>query len=741
MRRLYSVLFLAVGLLGCAILNGCAGKPPANGPGALNIAQFTLAQGAINVPYMQLLIASGGQQPYTWTITDPSDIPPGLIVATDGIISGTPTAVGVYNFTAKVTDSQIPTMAYDTAPFTITINQDLTLTAVPLANGLVGSAYNSTFSAANGVPPYTYTVVTCQTCGSLPDGLTLSTVQSMNGMANGATITGSPTTAGVYTFTVQATDAASETATANFTITVTGRLAGPYAVTFNGFDTSRPANSQAFYLVGELTASGDMNGMGNINGVIDQSGSSPTSSGGTAVNGTYNIPLNTNFGTISFTRADNNSTYQFDIALSGTTSDSKLIQISPSTQWGSGLLKQQPVTTLAGGASYTFGLFGTDPSGNRYAGAGAFALNTSLAVTGGAEDTNDNGTASGEQFITGGSFTSPDSHGRGTATLMVGSNPVNYAYYVASSASKTELIAVATDSGAPMTLVDVLQQQSVGATGGLVLCASGSMCQGALELDGAAPSGSSTVPEVELGVASFSGCSGSPCVGNFSRSDNLPPYYVDQSVGGTLDSVSYTGGTYSIDATCGMLTTPCGRLTLDLQGPSNQPVWYLVTTGQAFVVGNDSDVLQGSLQPQSPPSGGFGLPNLLGSYLGGSITPVLPSITNEIDVTGTPPPGGIWAQNYETSGPGGPQTGLSLDCTAGTPGCPYVLDTTYGAAFGKFEITDNSSQTISILYLAGGGLVGATGGKAGVVGLNVGVLQSNGSVQPDPNPRLSTYGR
>ena len=73
------------------MLIGCASKAPANGPGALLIAQFTLAQGAIGVPYRQLLIASGGVQPYTWSIGSGA-LPGGLTVTPDGIISGTPSA-------------------------------------------------------------------------------------------------------------------------------------------------------------------------------------------------------------------------------------------------------------------------------------------------------------------------------------------------------------------------------------------------------------------------------------------------------------------------------------------------------------------------------------------------------------------------------------------------------------------------------------------------------------------------
>jgi Putative Ig domain len=771
MSRLHTVVFLALSVLICMMIVGCAGKTPANGPGALNIAQFTLAQGAINVPYRQLLIASGGLQPYTWSISSGA-LPAGLSVTTDGIISGNPSGDPTQysptgcsltnnsfpitcNFAAQVVDSQTPVHAVDTMGLSITINQDLSLTPVTLGTATVGEAYSANIQASNGVPPYNYSVAfgtSCtvnmqQTLCPAP-GLTVNTVQSMNGGANAGNITGIPTTAGIYSFTIQATDSASETATANYTLTVVGRLQGGYAIYFNGFDTSQPANGQAFFLVGQLTAANDMNGSGTITGIIDQNGPGANIGTDVAVNGTYNIPPGSNFGTISFTRSDNNASYTFDIALSGNTNDSKLIQAAPATQWGSGLLKQQNTTALGGGVTYSFGSFGTDSSGNRFAGAGAFAVAPSLSVTGGAEDTNDDGTLSGEQFITGGSLTTPDpSTGRGTLTLTIGSNSNTYAYYVASS---TELIAVETDAGGPMTLVDLLQQQGAGITGGLSLCmTTSSNCQGALNLSGTVATGGSSVPEAEVGVTTFSSCTGSPCVGNFMRSDSLPPYYVDQSVGGTYNPVSYTGGTYSIDATCGPNNpNPCGRVTLNLQGPANQPVWYLSANSQAFIVGGDADVLQGSLQPQSPPTGGFSLPALLGSYLGGTITPTLSSITNELDVAGTPPPGGIWDQNYETSGPGGPQTGLNLMGT-------YNLDPTYGAAFGRFAICapntanyctsftfDPNNPPVEIIYVAGGGTVGATGGKAGLVGINLGVPNpTSGTATIDPNPRISTYAR
>ena len=62
--------------------------------------------------------------------------------------------------------------------------------------------------------------------------------------------------------------------------------------------------------------------------------------------------------------------------------------------------------------------------------------------------------------------------------------------------------------------------------------------------------------------------------GNITRTDGLPAYYTDQNVGGTVSQVTYASGTYSVDATCGSITTPCGRVTVNLSG-YDEPVWYL----------------------------------------------------------------------------------------------------------------------------------------------------------------------
>jgi len=60
----------------------------------------------IGVAYSFQLTASGGITPYAWALNGGA-LPPGLTLSPSGLISGTPTAAGAYNWHAKVTDSGV----------------------------------------------------------------------------------------------------------------------------------------------------------------------------------------------------------------------------------------------------------------------------------------------------------------------------------------------------------------------------------------------------------------------------------------------------------------------------------------------------------------------------------------------------------------------------------------------------------------------------------------------------------
>jgi large repetitive protein len=78
-------------------------------------------------------------------------------------------------------------------------------TGSPLPTGTVGTAYSTGFAASGGSPPYTFALT-----GTAPPGLSLSQ----------ATLSGTPTTAGQYSFGITVTDSANGSASKQFTLLV-----------------------------------------------------------------------------------------------------------------------------------------------------------------------------------------------------------------------------------------------------------------------------------------------------------------------------------------------------------------------------------------------------------------------------------------------------------------------------------------------------------------------------------------
>jgi hypothetical protein len=155
-----------------------------------------LPQGQMGSSYYTALQAAGGTPPYTWSIIS-GGLPTGLNFTATGIISGTPTIAGTFNFTAQVADSLAATA---TQPFVLTIAQPpLKFLTTYLATATEGTSYSDKIAVSGGTTPYTWSMAS----GTLPTGLVL---QTTNGYITGAPAKG---TAGSYSFIVSVIDSSS----------------------------------------------------------------------------------------------------------------------------------------------------------------------------------------------------------------------------------------------------------------------------------------------------------------------------------------------------------------------------------------------------------------------------------------------------------------------------------------------------------------------------------------------------
>ncbi|MFN7975586.1 MAG: putative Ig domain-containing protein [Acidobacteriota bacterium] len=171
----------------------------------ITVAPPTLPGGSVGAPYSQTITASGGNAPYTFTVTAGA-LPTGLALTPAGILSGTPTAAGTFNFTVMAMDVN---GCSGTQAYTVVMSACNPITVNPstLPNGTVGAAYSQTLTASGGTAPYTFAV----SAGTLPAGLAL---------AAGGVLSGTPSAAGSFTFSVTAQDSAGCTGSRSYTIVI-----------------------------------------------------------------------------------------------------------------------------------------------------------------------------------------------------------------------------------------------------------------------------------------------------------------------------------------------------------------------------------------------------------------------------------------------------------------------------------------------------------------------------------------
>jgi probable HAF family extracellular repeat protein len=154
--------------------------------GPIAVSPPVLADGRVGLAYSATATASGGADPYSWTIAKGS-LPPGLLLdGSTGSISGTPASAGTFVFALKAQDSL---SQVGTSQFAVTISPPPDST-----KGKLGVWYSTTVPPLAGVPPYHFAV----SSGILPSGVTLDSATGV--------VSGMPTVEGLAKFAVKVTD-------------------------------------------------------------------------------------------------------------------------------------------------------------------------------------------------------------------------------------------------------------------------------------------------------------------------------------------------------------------------------------------------------------------------------------------------------------------------------------------------------------------------------------------------------
>ncbi|MGH9688031.1 MAG: hypothetical protein ACRD5K_13165 [Candidatus Acidiferrales bacterium] len=527
-----------------------------------------------------------------------------------------------------------------------------------MPSGTVNAAYTATVNESGGVAPFTWSLAS----GALPLGVSLG-----SSAGDSITVSGTPTTGGIFTFTLKVVDSTgASSSSSSLVITITDNandsvLSGNYAFEFTGF-----SSSGAVVVAGSFTS----DGKGNVtNGVEDfDSIQGPPKS--QAFTGTYTLGGD-NRGILKFASGSPSSvfaTYTFTVDLTG--AQGRLIAFDQSGIRGSGDLEQQTVATCSYNTidgQYVLGLtgWGKNFPGVFIGGPVIVAGSVSAVAPGnpggqgslgpGEMDANTPGFVNVSPLTVSGAYAATPQSARCTMSISVESLPtVTLSIYPISS---TKAFAVETDtvtSTTPLVTAGTLTKQSgypfTGPSGLNGVTVGGVVGQ-------FLPNGATTyVPDVAVVSISATGA------GEFTMS------LVDNQGGTVQNFGSPINGTYTIDS--------YGRVLMNV-GPPLSPVLYLTGQNSAVMVGTlRNDPTFAVFEPQS--GGPFNASVLKGTFLEGTLTPTVDAVP---DLSGS----------------------LSLDGVSAISGTEDVSSTSSNisaqAAKGTFMIT-NSGQGSGTIVLS-----------------------------------------
>jgi len=183
---------------------------------ALSVTPTTLPGGTVNSAYAATLTASGGSAPYSWSVSS-GQLPAGVSLSAGGSLGGTPTSAGQFSFVVQVVDSASPQQKAS-ANLSLTIASApppsaISITTTSLPAGTLNTSYSAALNASGGTTPYSWTLAS----GALPPGVNL---------VAGGQISGTPTAAGNYSFTVKVSDQSGHSASQPLSIAIGSASSG-----------------------------------------------------------------------------------------------------------------------------------------------------------------------------------------------------------------------------------------------------------------------------------------------------------------------------------------------------------------------------------------------------------------------------------------------------------------------------------------------------------------------------------
>ena len=178
-----------------------------NGAGELTIATDTLPDAQVGRFYSARVRGYGGTPPYEWSV---ENAPEWLQVDTlSGVLSGTPTEVGIHDLTVRLEDSRGNSQS-KRLRLSVFPHDGLSIMTRVLPAAMHEQTYSARLEGFGGIPPYFFTM---RRNTALPPGLMLN--------RNG-TLSGTPRQRGIHNFVVDVLDGNGLQGSASFTMAVLG---------------------------------------------------------------------------------------------------------------------------------------------------------------------------------------------------------------------------------------------------------------------------------------------------------------------------------------------------------------------------------------------------------------------------------------------------------------------------------------------------------------------------------------